>query len=427
MTEERRRILRTEMFERVARRLGRSSHRVDINVFFGNDFEKPLPPGVQDRNRYGALQTSCVYCAECDIGCNYQAKNTLDLNYLFRAETVHGAEIRTEHLVDRIVPVDAGGKDDPAADGSQGYRVYYRDLTRDGAAQDALASRVIVSAGSLGSTELLLRCRDVLKTLPRIGWHLGRNFSGNGDFLGFVAGTEESAEPNYGPVITQAIDFNLFQGFAPDHAFILEDASYPSFLAWFVEGAKPGFLRLNSLWRTLWDVWARLKGQSAGGSIGYALSDLLGGDLSYNAAVLLAMGIDRSNGLMTLDRDGWLDLAWPTRDSRRLYDAILAAGTAFRRATKGDLYFAMPTWWWPLRKNVSVHPLGGCGLSDGPESGVTSAAPASFGQIHEYRNLFVADGAIVPAAIGANPTATIAALAEMVAEGITGVAPTADL
>jgi len=71
--------------------------------------------------------------------------------------------------------------------------------------------------------------------------------------------------------------------------------------------------------------------------------------------------------------------------------------------------------------------LGGCVLSDTPETGVTSAARASFGQVHFYRNLYVADGAIVPNAVGANPTATIAALSEMVAEGITGVSPTADL
>jgi cholesterol oxidase len=139
------------------------------------------------------------------------------------------------------------------------------------------------------------------------------------------------------------------------------------------------------------------------------------------------MGIDRANGLMTLGRDGWLDLAWPTRENRPLYDAIVAAGRDFCRQTKARLYFSMPTWWWPFRKNVSVHPLGGCVLSDTSESGVTSASPASFGQVHGYRNLYVADGAIVPTALGANPTATISALSEMVAEGITGLKPTADL
>lgn len=424
--EGRRRIVRTELFQKVARQIGRNSRLVDINVFFGTDFADPLPLGVQAKNRYGALQTSCVYCAECDIGCNYQAKNTLDLNYLYRAETRYQAEIKTEHLVDRIAAVNERGADDPGATGEHGYRVYYRDLAAHGAETSALTRRVVVSCGALGSTELLLRCRDVFRTLPRLSSRLGRNFSGNGDFLGFVVGTLLPADPNYGPVITQRIDFNLFQGFDTDRAFILEDASYASFLSWFTEGAKPGFLRLNSLWRTIRHVIARLRGRTTG-PIGYALHDLLTGDLSYHTCVLLSMGIDRSNGVMTLDRDGWLDLAWPTKDSRPLYDAIIAAAEEFRRAAGAEVYFSMPTWWWPLRKNVSVHALGGCVLSDGPDTGVTSAAPATFGQVHGYRNLYVADGAIVPGAVGANPTATISALSERVAEGITGLKPTADL
>ncbi len=421
----RRQIVRTELFNNVAQQMGRQSRVLDINVFFGNDFDAPLEPGVQAANRYGALQTSCTYCGECDVGCNYQAKNTLDLNYLYRAEKKYRAEIRTEHLIGRIVPVDRNGEDDADGSGEFGYRVYYRDLARDGAELSARAKRVVVSAGSLGSTELLLRSRDVFATLPRIGPALGRGFSANGDFLGFVGGTRMPADPNYGPVITQAIDFNLFNDFAADHAFILEDASYPAFGAWFAEGAKPGFMHLGSVWRLLRHLIARLRGDTMG-SIGYALHDVLKGDISHHTCVLLCMGVDRSNGTMTL-RDDWLDLDWPQQDSAPLYRAILEAGERFRHATNGDLYFAAPNWWWPFRKNVGVHALGGCILSDDPATGVTSAAPATFGQVHGYRNLYVADGAIVPNAVGANPSATIAALAEMVAHGITDIAPTAEL
>jgi cholesterol oxidase len=424
--EGRRRIVRTELFQETAGKLGRQTRLVDINVFFGNDFADPLAPGVQAKNRYGALQTSCVYCAECDIGCNYQAKNTLDLNYLYQAEARYGCEIRTEHFVERIVPVNVRGDDDPAAGGEYGYRVYYRELAHADTQASARANRVVVSAGTLGSTELLLRCRDVFRSLPQISRQLGRNFSGNGDFLGFVGGARLPADPNYGPVITQLIDFNLFEAFDSDHAFMLQDASYPPLAAWFTEGAKPGFLRLNTLWHTLRHWIARLRGRTLG-PIGYAFSDLLRGDLSYHTCVLLLMGIDRSNGVMTLNSEGWLELAWPMQDSRPLYDAINEAGKEFCQQTGAKFYSPLPTWWWPFRKNVSVHALGGCILSESPEHGVTSAALASFGQVHGYRNLYVADGAIVPNAVGANPTATISALSEMVAHGITGLAPTADL
>jgi len=423
---DRRQIVRTELFQNVARRMGRQSKLVDINVFFGNNFADPLAPGVQARNRYGALQTSCTYCGECDIGCNYQAKNTLDLNYLRRAETAYGAHIRTQRLVERIVPIDSNGQDDPSANGEAGYRVYFRDLGQGNAQESEVARRVIVSAGSLGSTELLLRCRDVFHTLPRIGPTLGRNFSANGDFLCFVLGTKPAADPNYGPIITQVTDFNLLHNFERDHAFVLEDASYPALAAWFAEGAKPGFLYLGTIWRVLRDWRARMQGRTTG-PIGFALADLLAGDSSYHTVVLLFMGVDRSNGTMTLGSDGFLDLDWPTSDSARLYDAMLRVGEEFRRQTDADHFFALPTWWWPFRKNVSVHALGGCVLGEDPASGVTTAAPDKFGQVHGYENLYVADGSIVPNAVGANPTATISALSEMVAQSITRIAPTADL
>jgi cholesterol oxidase len=431
-TTARRRVVRTELFRKTAQRLNRNSSLVDINVFFGNDFANPLNPGVQDTNRYGKLQTSCVYCGECDAGCNYQAKNTLDLNYLHCAEVRYGAEIATEQLVERIEPLGSGGREDHAATGEHGYRVYYRDLINEAQLKHADTRRVIVAAGALGSTELLLRCRDEFHSLPAISPQLGQHFSGNGDFLSFVVGTHEPADPNYGPVITQRIDFNLFDEFDRERAFILEDASYPAFAAWFVEGAKPGFLRLRSLRLFLRHLLARLLGHTTG-SIGFAFQDLLGDDLSYHTAVLLCMGLDRSNGLMFLGGDHWLDIRWPLDLSRPLYDAILQAGRRFKKHTRASTFLALPTWWWPFRKNVSVHPLGGCILGEGLSSGVTSTALESFGEVHGYRNLYVADGSILPSAVGANPTATITALAEKICHRIVlrddprAPDPTADL
>jgi cholesterol oxidase len=426
--DPRREVVRTRMFQQVAKEVGRDSRLVDINVFFGNDFSQPLAIGEQQRNRYGALQTSCVYCAECDVGCNTHSKNTIDLNYLFVAEQRYKAEILTEHLADRIVPLDERGQDDPAADGSHGFRVHYIDL-RGGRREhsSAVARRVVVSAGTLGSTELLLRCKQQQKTLPRISGLLGQRFSGNGDFLSFVLGGGQPANPNYGPVITQATDFNLFKDFDADRAFVLEDASYPAFGAWFAEGVKPRYMNLKAVGLWLRNAWARFVRGTSPGSVGYALGDLLSGDISYTTSVLLCMGLDRSNGVMKLDTTGAVCVDWPFKDSMQLYEAIVAAGKQFSEKVNGKKFFALPTWYHPLRKNVSVHPLGGCVLASDASRGVTSADRATFGQVFGYRGLYVADGAIVPTAVGANPTATIAALAEMVAEGITGIAPDAAL
>jgi cholesterol oxidase len=427
-TDERRRVVRTELFQSVAQALGRESRLVDINVFFGNDFEKPLPIGLQDRNRYGAVQTSCTYCAECDVGCNTHSKNTLDLNYLFRAEQAYGARVLTQHLVRSIVPIDEQGRDDPGGGGRHGYRVRYTDLTsgarRDG---EVLTRRVVLGAGTLGSSELLLQGK-ARGTLRRVSEQAGRQFSGNGDFLSFVLEGATAADPNYGPVITQRTDYNLFDRFDPERAFILEDASYPAFAAWFAEGAQPRFGWLGPLWHATRNMVGQLiHGRQAGRSA-EAFGDLIGGaDRSYRTAVLLCMGLDRSNGRMFLGRDGHVDVDWPRDDSRSLYDAILDAGRKFREVVKAKAFVPLPTWYPPFRRNVTVHSLGGCALGDSPERGVTSAAPSTFGQVFGYEGLYVADGALAPTAVGANPTATIAALAERVSEGITGLTPTADL
>jgi len=426
--DPRRQILRQRLFADVAQKNQRNSELVDINVFFGNDFQNPLAIGEQARNRYGALQTSCVYCAECDIGCNYHAKNTLDLNYLFVAERRYQAAIRTEHLVLEIVPVNRSKADDSGADGTNGYRVYFRDLSGgETSVQTAFAERVVVSAGTLGSTELLLRCKEHFRTLPKISDKLGRGFSGNGDFISFLLGSKFPADPNYGPVITQRTDYNLFKDFNREKAFMLQDASYGNILAWFVEGAKPGFLRLDSLRHLLRDLYSRLTTGKSLGSLGWALDDILSGDVSFRTCVLLCMGIDKSNGVMTLDGEHQLSINWPYKDSMSLYQAILESCKQFSHTVGATIFSPLPTWDWPIRNNVTVHALGGCTLANDSSRGVTSAAPETFGQVFGYKNLYVADGAIVPTAVGANPTATISALSEMVAQGITGIAPDADL
>jgi cholesterol oxidase len=421
-----RRIPRMELFEDVAGKLRRTSRKLDIAVFFGPDHDLPLPMGAIATNAYGAEQTSCTYCGECDIGCNVHAKNTLDLNYLYAAEHHHGAEIATESLVELVVPLDASGGDDASQDGSFGFRVQYRRLD-DAASTSVFAKRVVVSAGSLGSTELLLRCRDVHKTLPRVGARLGEQYSGNGDFLSLIAGADVPTHPEKGPVITQAIDFNLFDNHDPDRAFILQDAGYPNEYAWYVEGVKPLLLKVRGLGRAIVHTVARMSQGRAGGRVGYRLRDTLGGSITDRSAALLCMGLDRATGRMVLDRNGWVRVRWPQRANRKLYRGIRDAAKSFGHAVGAEIIVSAPNWWLPIRKNITVHSLGGCVLGSSDLDGVVSSDPVHFGQVFGYRGLYVADGSIVPLALGANPSLTIAALAERVAEGITGLRPDASL
>ena len=79
--DPRRRIRRAELFDEVAQAHGRPHRLVDINVFFGNDFAQPTPIGHQEKNRYGALQTSCVIAANATSAAT-PIQEHADLNYL---------------------------------------------------------------------------------------------------------------------------------------------------------------------------------------------------------------------------------------------------------------------------------------------------------------------------------------------------------
>ena len=66
---------------------------------------------------------------------------------------------------------------------------------------------MIVAAGSVGSTELLLRCRDQYKTLPKLSRALGRGWTSNGDFFTPAFYPDRDLAPSRGPTITSAIDY----------------------------------------------------------------------------------------------------------------------------------------------------------------------------------------------------------------------------
>ena len=433
--DDRRYIRRTERFQEFAHEANLPTKMADIAVYFGNDYtyrgsDKPLPLGVQEPNRYGALQTSCTYCGECDIGCNVQAKNSVDHNYLHVARRRYRMEVRTQAVAERIVPLDANLGDDPDGDGCHGYRVYFRDI-RTGETHGVTTRRVVVSAGTLGTTELLMRCRDVHKTLPRISQRLGQQFSGNGDFLAFAVDGKKEVNSTYGPVITQYTDHHLYKDLDRQRAFLLEDASYPTQVGWATAALGPVMNPFQMLWDTCKQVMAyafdRYYPGRKNSSVGYMVQKLFSHDLSQYSAVLLCMGLDNAKGVLRLNKDGYLEIDWPQASNQPLYDAILQLGKRFTQFIGGEHFVPMPTWLWPIRNNITVHPLGGCALADSPEQGVVSAQEGRRGQVFGYQGLYVADGSLMPTALGANPVATITALSEWIAHDITGTAPDADL
>jgi cholesterol oxidase len=125
-----------------------------------------------------------------------------------------------------------------------------------------------------------------------------------------------------------------------------------------------------------------------------------------DSLVFLCIGRDAADGRMRLTHFGRLDIRFDPARSRALFDAMRRTVGELGEAARATTFFALDAG--PLGKYVSVHPLGGCPMSDDPSAGVVDDT----GKVHGYEGLYVLDGSIVPTAIGVNPSKTIAALAE---------------
>ena len=93
-----------------------------------------------------------------------------------------------------------------------------------------------------------------------------------------------------------------------------------------------------------------------------------------------------------------------------MIEAVIAKHLEFSAATGG--HPVVPPTWSLLHTLITPHPLGGCGMGDTAMKGVVDHT----GEVFNYKNLYVIDGAIVPEALGVNPSRTIGALAERAAE-----------
>ncbi len=377
---------RTKLMKDAADRSGFGARfrPLDLAVSFDPDwtYDQPNPHAASRSktftNAQGQKQGTCVHLGNCDIGCEVGARNTLDLNYLPLAEQ-KGAEVRPLHLVSAIAP-DAAG-----------YRVSYNRIESPNlVAGSATARLVIVAAGSLGSTELLLRCRDERRTLPNVSARLGMGWSSNGDFLTPAIHPFRAVNPTKGPTITAAIDF-LDHG-ADGRDVFIEDGGFPDI----VEGILRRWTADNS------------DNERARAVIESLRPLLAANHLTDHVMPWFAQARDAADGRLSL-ANGRLALAWDVAASTETMEAVVHMHQRLARATDG---MALTPLTWTMSKDlITPHPLGGCNMGRSAADGVV----AHTGEVFGYKNLYVADGAIVPKAIGLNPSRTIGALAERVA------------
>lgn len=366
-----------------------------------------LPVGNAQDNLYTAHRSTCLLCGQCDVGCNYGSKNTTDLTYLSAAAKHPGTRIETLHEVRRIRPL-RGGRD--------GFEVLARrhhppDPLWNRNGQPVLpdvvtfrARTVVVSAGSLGSTYLLLRNRP---RLPDLSPTLGSRFSGNGDYLGFVSAPRTRVfDASQAPVITgylAAPDRQAGPATGADARYIVEDGGYPVLADWL--GESLGLRPAGRVARVLWTIVRGKLAKSSNKEISSRLSDVVGEARRSSSIVpMLGMGCDHPDGRMSL-RNGHLDISWRSAFSQPAFEPIKDAMQAMARSMDGHFHAGPSNL---LSRMVTVHPLGGAPMGTDVDHGVVD----SYGEVFNYPGLFVADGSVMPGPVGVNPSLTIAALSE---------------
>ncbi len=385
--------------------LEKSAHYLQEN-FYRPPIEVTFEDGV---NHVGVPQQACKVCGDCVSGCNYAAKNTLIMNYLPDARN-HGAEIYTRVAVSRIER-QAGR-----------WLVYYQLLEagREEFGAPPLfvsADMVILAAGTLGSTEILLRSQAAGLALSE---QLGYHFTGNGDVLGFSYNADEEIDgvgwgshppgelASVGPTITGIIDQR--QEPQLDEGVVIEEGAIPGVLAKFIPGVMAlaaktigqdtdsGWLdSLNEKGRE-WDSWVRGPYHGA----------------MRNTQTYLVMTHDGSAGRMYLEDDR-LRIAWPGVGEQPIFQRV---NELLKQATipLGATFVQNPIWTEVFKHDlITVHPLGGCRMAENAESGVVNHkgqvfSGASGVAVHD--SLYVCDGSIMPRSLGVNPLLTICALAE---------------
>ena len=383
-----------------AQHLGQKFYRPPINVNFT----------VEGANHVGVAQHKCNDCGDCVTGCNVAAKNTLIMNYLPDAVN-HGAEIFTEVSVrwiersdDRwVVQCEVLGV------GREKFKAPMLAITAD---------LVVLGAGTLGSTEILLRSAQHGLSLSN---KLGERFTGNGDVLAFGYNTGQVINgvgwghhppgeiPPVGPCITGIIDMRhqpvLTEG------MVAEEGSAPGALGVFlpggfaaaadVAGTPEPVATTERIKEKERELWADFEGPYRGAV--------------KHTQTYLVMTHDNASGRMTLDAEGNLALNWPGVGDQPIFQQVNAR---LKQATEalGGTFIHNPLWSKLLHRNLTtVHPLGGCVMADSAEAGVVNHQGQVFSETAGagvYDSLYVSDGSVIPTPLGVNPLLTISAVTE---------------
>lgn len=390
----------------------------------GAALEEPFPNYHTKRAGRLMQRSTCRLCAECDIGCNYGSKNTLDYTYISAAVNLpRPADVRTLSEVKRIAPRDGGGYSvkyiahDPDLYEERKGRKYDENCPQTTLTCDYL----VLAAGTYATPYLLLKSRA---ELPHLNDRLGTRFSVNGDLLSFIVKATQrkngrtvprDLDPSFGPVITGAVRYpDALDGHGEaGRGFYVEDGGNPYLLSWLSElSGAPGylyrliqFLKVNLLFRL---------GITKDADLGSRIAELIGEAVTSRSSLpVLTMGRDCPDGRLYLD-GRYLECDWDVHRGSGEYYARVRREVRRLAEALGAQYMDNPAFKLNFKQVLTAHPLGGCPMGSAEATGFVDRN----GEVFNYPGLFVADGSVLPGPVGPNPSLTIAALADRFADHI---------
>lgn len=387
-----------EILQEIARELGSDGtfRPTQVGVLFAGE---GTSPGDEVPDPYfggsGPQRRACTYCGACMVGCRENAKNTLMKNYLYFAEK-WGAEIRAEAEAHDVRPLP-GGQPDGAR-----YEVAYHSTTSWlSHAETRLRGRnVVFSAGTLGTLKLLFHCRDVSRSLPDISPRLGDLVRTNSESLMGVSSREHSVDYSKGIAITSV--------FMADPVTAIEPVRYPdgSSLMRFLSGplVETTGGALSHFLQGLWKILTH--------PLDFLRTHILPGWARYSTIVLVMQTEDNfvrmrpGRDIFTFFRRGLVTTIAQEHPIPTHIDIGHQVTRSFARRVNGIPAASVNESL--LNIPMTAHILGGVPFGRDAEEGVVGLDC----QVHKYPGLFVADGAIMPANPGVNPSLTITALAE---------------
>lgn len=357
--------------------VGDSFTPTPVGVFLG-------PPGQRVPDPYfggeGPERSGCLQCGSCMTGCRHGAKNSIDLNYLHLAEG-RGALVFPEHEVVDIQRSGSGFRiatDRPGAWTRRRRRVFTAD-------------QVVVAAGALGTTKLLLRLRAAGR-LPGISDRLGHTVRTNSEaIIGAVAGTTD-------------VDYS--RGVAITSSIHTEDGTH-------IEAVRYG--RGSNAMGLLGTIMV-----DGGGTLPRQirfLAQVLRHPLQFLRSLSVRRWAERSLILLVMQSiDNRIRLELRGRRIVSRHDDGVRPPTYIpdgNRAARiaADLMGGMPSSALNevlMDTPTTAHILGGACVGANPETGVVDPYHRVFGE----PGLHVVDGAAVGANLGVNPALTITAMAE---------------